>query len=160
MRNTGNRGLEATHGMFRGGTTSLPITSPNLSFSEFSVKMNKANQIHTAEHQLKQIPGNTVVSSKKKRQTNAHRSMTDQDHTHKYTGYTKPGTFELFLTELNNACNEGDEAAKRAIEELAPDIAVTTMSGVSPKPVRTSPQMLMYLLNQTEIDIQQQILTL
>ena len=32
MRHTGNRGLEAIHGMFRGGTCSLPITSPNLSF--------------------------------------------------------------------------------------------------------------------------------
>ena len=51
--------------------------------------------------------------------------MTDQDHTHKYTGYTKPSTFELFLTELDSACNEGNEAAKRAIEEIAPDIAGT-----------------------------------
>ena len=62
MRNTASRGLEAIHGMFRGGTTSLSVTSPNLSFLEFLVKMNKANQIHIAEHQLKQIPGNTVVS--------------------------------------------------------------------------------------------------
>ena len=32
MRNTGNRGIKAVHGVFQGGTTSLPITSPNLSF--------------------------------------------------------------------------------------------------------------------------------
>ena len=46
--------------------------------------MNKANQIHTAEHQIKQIPGNTIVASKKKQQTYAHRSKADQDHTPKY----------------------------------------------------------------------------
>lgn len=32
LRHSGNRVLEAIHGMFRGGTSSLPITSPNLSF--------------------------------------------------------------------------------------------------------------------------------
>ena len=47
-RNTGNRGLEAI-----GGTTSLPITSPNLSFAEFLARMNKAIQLHRAEHELK-----------------------------------------------------------------------------------------------------------
>ena len=35
LRHTGNRGIEAIHGMFRGGTSSLPITSPNLSFRVF-----------------------------------------------------------------------------------------------------------------------------
>ena len=57
IRNTGNRGIEAIHGMFRGGTTSLPITSPNLSFAEFLARMNKATQIHCTEHQLRQIEG-------------------------------------------------------------------------------------------------------
>lgn len=32
MRNTGNRGLEAIHSIFRGGSSSLPITAPNLTF--------------------------------------------------------------------------------------------------------------------------------
>jgi len=32
LRHTGNRGIEAIHGMFCGGTSSLPMTSPNLSF--------------------------------------------------------------------------------------------------------------------------------
>ena len=50
LRHTGNRGLEAIHGMFRGGTTSLPITSPNLSFREFLAKINTAQQIQRAEH--------------------------------------------------------------------------------------------------------------
>ena len=57
LRHTGNRGLEAIHGMFRGGTTSLPITSPNLSFREFLTKMNTAQQIQRAEHHLSQIDG-------------------------------------------------------------------------------------------------------
>ena len=67
MRNTGNQGIEAIHGMFRGGTTSLPITSPNLSFQEFLSQMNQALQIHTAEHSLKQIQGNPIAASKNKR---------------------------------------------------------------------------------------------
>ena len=50
LRRTGNRGIEAIHGMFRGGTCSLPITSPNLSFREFLSKMNKAQQRQRAEH--------------------------------------------------------------------------------------------------------------
>ena len=45
LRNTGNRGIELIHGVFRGGTSSLPITSPNLSFQEFLSRMNKALQI-------------------------------------------------------------------------------------------------------------------
>ena len=38
LRNTGNRGLEAIHGIFRGGSSCLPITCPNLSFREFLSK--------------------------------------------------------------------------------------------------------------------------
>ena len=64
MRHTGNRGLEAVHGIFRGGAASLPITAPNLSFREF---LSKINQIHAAEHNLKQISGHSIVASKKKR---------------------------------------------------------------------------------------------
>ena len=74
LRHTGNRGLEAIHGMFRGGTTSLPITSPNLSFREFLAKMNTAQQIQRAEHHLSQIDGSTIVASKKKRKTFAART--------------------------------------------------------------------------------------
>ena len=39
---TGNCGIEAIHGTFIGGTSSLPITSPNFSFQEFLEKMNAA----------------------------------------------------------------------------------------------------------------------
>jgi hypothetical protein len=67
MRNTGNRGLEAIHSIFRGGSSSLPITAPNLSFQEFLNKMNKTNQVHSAEQKLKMIEGHSVVDSKKKR---------------------------------------------------------------------------------------------
>lgn len=35
LRNTGNRGLEAIHGAFRGGTSSLPITSKISASSSF-----------------------------------------------------------------------------------------------------------------------------
>ena len=45
LRHTGNRGIAAIHGMFRGGTCSMPITSPNLSFRELLSKMNKAQQM-------------------------------------------------------------------------------------------------------------------
>ena len=47
MKNTGNRGLEAIHGIFRGGSACLPITAPNLTFQEFLSKMNKTNQIQS-----------------------------------------------------------------------------------------------------------------
>ena len=125
LRGTGNRGLEAIHGMFRGGTTSLPITSPNLRFAEFLVSMNKAVQIHTAEHDLKQIPGNTIVASRKKRETCGHRSKSDTDNSLLYQSYTKPSSFEQFLRELNDACSSGEQAAKEVIQDLAPDIANT-----------------------------------
>lgn len=36
------------HGTFRGGTSSLPITSPNLSFAEFLTKMNKSKDLNEA----------------------------------------------------------------------------------------------------------------
>lgn len=68
--------------MFRGGTTSLPISSPN--FAEFLVRMNKANQIHQAKQELKQIPGNTVVACRKKRKTCAHKSVTDKNNESEY----------------------------------------------------------------------------
>uniref|UniRef100_A0A1X7U6J9 Uncharacterized protein n=1 Tax=Amphimedon queenslandica TaxID=400682 RepID=A0A1X7U6J9_AMPQE len=45
LRNTGNRSLEALHGTFRGGTCSLPINTPNLSFREFLDKMNEMVQL-------------------------------------------------------------------------------------------------------------------
>ena len=66
LRNTGNWGLEAFHGILHGGTATLPITSANLSLQEFITLMNKAIQISDAEHELKEIDGNTIVPSKKK----------------------------------------------------------------------------------------------
>lgn len=96
LQGTGNRGLEAIHGMFRGGTTSLPITSPNLSFAEFLVRMNKAVQIHAAEHDLKQIPGNTIVASRKKREIYSHRSKSDKDNTSLYKSYKSQAVLTSF----------------------------------------------------------------
>ena len=63
---TGNQGIEAIHAMFRGGTSSLPMTSPNLSFGEFLSRMNSAQQMKRAEHSLNQIEGSTFVASRKK----------------------------------------------------------------------------------------------
>ena len=118
MRHTGNRGLEAIHGIFRGGAASLPITAPNLSFREFLAKMNQTNQIHTAEHNLKQIEGHTVVASKKKRKTCAKSS---EDSPSSET-YILPQTFKQFCKELEDACKEGDKDSKKTISKLAPDI--------------------------------------
>ncbi len=73
LRNTGNRGIEAIHGIFRGGSSSLPITSANLSFQRFLSRMNKTLQVH--EHTLKHIEGNTIVASKKKRLTSVARQV-------------------------------------------------------------------------------------
>lgn len=84
--------------------------------------MNKATQIHCTEHQLRQIEGNTIVASKKKQKTSAHCS-TDSRNEQLYASYSKPSTFQLFVTQLNEACNEGDQDAKSAIEDLAPEMA-------------------------------------
>ena len=121
LRNTGNRGIEAIHGMFRGGTTSLPITSPNLSFREFLEKMNKAEQIHRAEHALKKIDGCPIVASKKKRRTFALRSNENDSET--AMAYTFPETFVLFIKSLEDACGKGDSDSKELIEKLAPQMA-------------------------------------
>lgn len=118
IRNTRNRGIEAIHGMFHGGTTSLPITSPNLSFQQFLSRMNQALQIHTAEHSLKQIQGNPIVASKKKQLTNAIHSI---DSSSQFS-YTKRPSYSEFLTELDAACTEGDKLAKQTIEQLAPEM--------------------------------------
>ena len=93
LRNTGNRGLEAIHGIFRGGSVSLPITCPNLSFREFVSKVNQTLQVHQAEQKLKQVSGHTIVASKKKRVVCAHQSC-DQASEEEYT---KPDTYKEFV---------------------------------------------------------------
>lgn len=97
--------------MFRGGTTLLPITSLNLSFAEFLARMNKAIQIHSVEHDLCQIEGNTTVASKTKRKTNALHS-TDGANAQLYATYSKPSTFSKFVAELNVACDDVMMATK------------------------------------------------
>ena len=124
MRNTGNRGIEAIHGIFRGGSSSLPITSPNLSFREFLCRMNKRFQVHEAEHSLQQIEGNTIIASKKKRVTSAISS----GETASEESYIKPSTFDEFIQQLVDATCKGDSDIKSAISELAPEIASTLKS--------------------------------
>ena len=118
LRNTGNRGLEAIHGIFRGGSSCLPITCPNLSFREFLSKMNQTLQVYQAEHNLKQIPGHTIVASKKKRVQCAQQSSdrcSEQE-------YTKPEQYQDFVKQLADACLEGDEDSRLAISQLAPEM--------------------------------------
>ena len=122
MRNTGNRGIEAIHSVFRGGSCALPITSPNLSFQDFLLKMNQTLQIHQAEHNLKQIPGNTIVASKKKRATCAKYSQSDNQS---QAGYTKPEVYQEFVDQLIEACLLGDEDSKLAISQLATEMSAT-----------------------------------
>ena len=116
LRNTGNRGLEAIHGIFRGGSASLPIT--NLSFREFLSKMNQTLQIHQAEQNIQKIAGNTIVASKKKRAVSAHQSRDNASN----EDYTKPETYTAFIKQLSDACKDGDEQSKRTIDKLAPEM--------------------------------------
>ena len=79
--------------------------------------MNKALQISQAEHNLKQIEGNTIVASKKKRKMySGETSVTEAD-------YTLPDTYSDFVDELEEACNKGDEDSKELIERLVPEMA-------------------------------------
>jgi len=120
LRNTGNRGLEAFHSIFRGGTATLPITSANLSFQEFLMLMNKVGQIREAEQELQKIDGNPVVASKKKRKTGARDS--NDVPSKLYETYKKPDTYAKFLVEIGQACAKGEEEAKQIISVLAPDM--------------------------------------
>lgn len=76
------------------------------SFAEILARINKGIQIHSTEHDLRQIEGNTIVASKKQ-QTNAPHS-TDHANDQSYALYSKPTTFQYFISELNSACNGGD----------------------------------------------------
>ena len=71
MRSTGNRGIEAIHSVLCGASPNLPITSGNLTFQDFLSRMNKVVHMKSAEHALRQIPGNTVTYTKKKKITYA-----------------------------------------------------------------------------------------
>ena len=78
------------------------------------------SQIHTAEHNLKQIDGHSIVASKKKRQMSARHSTSDTPSDEQYTF---PSTYEAFCKQLSDACKEGDEDSKAAISQLAPYMA-------------------------------------
>ena len=120
LRHTGNQGLEAIHGMFRGGTNSLPIISPNLSFREFLDKMNSAQQIQRAEHALNQTEGSTIMASKKKCKTFAFRSNDTDAVTQ--TDYALPKIYEEYLAQLERATEQGNVDSKNMIEQLAPQM--------------------------------------
>lgn len=82
--------------------------------------MNSTSQIHTAEHNLKQIDGHSIVASRKKRQTSAKHSICD---TQSEEEYTFPSTYEAFSEQLIDSCKKGDENSKLAISKLAPQMA-------------------------------------
>ena len=122
LRHTGNCSLEAIHGTFRGGTSSLPITSPNLSFMEFLMRMNKAQQIQSAEHVLKKTEGSSIVASKKKRRTFA--SSSNEPPSSVATHVIElPVSYDRMMKELNDACHRGDADSKLLIEKLTPTMA-------------------------------------
>ena len=84
--------------------------------------MNKALQITQAEHNLKQIEGNTIVASKKKRKIYS-RASNESSATGNAADYTLPDTYSDFVDDLEEACNKGDEDSKKLIERLVPDMA-------------------------------------
>ena len=120
LRNTGNRSLKAIHGTFGGDTCSLPIASPNLSFREFLEKMNKMLQIHTAEHNLKQVKGHSIVSSRKKRKTFSKNQSEVEDN---FSILSGSSSYQDFQSKLMEACMHGDKDSKDLIEKIAPKMA-------------------------------------
>ena len=95
LKSTRNRGIEAIHCVFRGGSCALRITSPNLSFQEFLLKMIETLLIYQAEHN------------------------------HSQAGYTKLEVYQEFIEQLTEACLLGDEDSKLPISELAPELSAT-----------------------------------
>ena len=61
--------------------------------------------------------------SKKKRNTFAARSS--EANKVSQSSYTLPATHQIFVPELQEACQQGDLCLKKAIEELAPQMATT-----------------------------------
>ena len=52
----------------------------------------------------------------------------DEGSSQHTTGYCLPETYEDFVAELKNACNEGNEDSKKVIERLAPHMATTLIN--------------------------------
>lgn len=122
LRGTGNRGIEPVHSIFRGGSSCLPITAPNLTFQEFLSKMNQVSQIHKAEHALQLIDGHSIVTSKKKRLTCSTKSTDVSRSSEEIERYVKPKKYSDFVKQLIEATKMGDEDSKRAISDLAPQM--------------------------------------
>ena len=110
--------------LFMACLESLPITSSNLSFREFLGRMNTALQIQQSEHSLNQIEGSSFVASKKKRKTFAKYSNEGNSENN---SYILPKTYDDFLNELHNACQQGNDDSKRIVEKLAPHMAKHSM---------------------------------
>lgn len=125
FRNTGNRSIEAMHLVLRGGTANLPITSANLTFQDFLSRLNKVNQIKSAEHSLQKITGNYICSTKKQQITNAKSSGEDCINNEPYE---KPSCYDQFVADLMDSCKKGDTDSKELLETLAPQLVALLKS--------------------------------
>uniref|UniRef100_A0A1X7VHG9 Uncharacterized protein n=1 Tax=Amphimedon queenslandica TaxID=400682 RepID=A0A1X7VHG9_AMPQE len=85
-------------------------------------------QIHKAEHDLRNIPGNTIVASKKKHKTYAKDSnepiaaVMTANHAEAVEGDYRL-TYSDFKEQLQQACSDGDKDSQEKIEELAQEMA-------------------------------------
>lgn len=118
MRSTGNRGIEAIHSVLCGASPNLPITSGNLTFQDFLSRMNKVVHMKSAEHALRQIPGNTVTYTKKKKITYAAKCL--EQPSQLQDTYQKPSSYQQFSDDLKAACERGDSESKSLIQKLVP----------------------------------------
>ena len=118
LRNTGNRGLEAIHGIFRGGSSCLPITCPNLSFREFLSKITRHYRF-TKQSTISNKFQDTQLWHQKRRRVQCAQQSSDRCSEQEYT---KPEQYQDFVKQLADACLEGDEDSRLAISQLAPEM--------------------------------------
>ena len=119
LRRTENRNIKALHSIFRGGSSSLPITAANLTFQDFLCRMNKFMQITDAENTSQKISGNTFQSNKKHKLTYAPWAN-EPSPSAASSVYEKSKTYKEVFKELTSACKKGDEDSKCVMEKLAP----------------------------------------
>ena len=84
--------------------------------------MNQTQKIRNAEHTLSQIEGHTIVATRKKCEIYSRQTVGVSYH---LDGYSKPTSYKNFVEELLQACHEGDNDSRKAIDLLAPDMAET-----------------------------------
>lgn len=94
----------------------LPLT---IDLENFLRKWTKNLQIiNKAEHTLK-IPGNSIVSSKKKWKNFARDANEPNESSH-VEDDRRAMTYEAFVKKLIDACNQSDDDSQKIIEKLVP----------------------------------------